>query len=202
MDFDLALACVDPTTRRAETAAWTPARAACKLCGDDGSDAPCCGATLCAKCVVTSAAAGATGELRCPSCNSTVTCAQESRVWPWRPTSSVRRFTGCSRAATGMITISERVRTAIDQLNYVPNFVAGGLASAGSRVVSIVVPSVRNAFFSSTVSQIEAALAQDGLLTLVGNNEYSLEVEESLESGHAGLANHLCPLSGWTRDRA
>lgn len=76
--------------------------------------------------------------------------------------------------------ISERVRTAIDQLNYVPNFVAGGLASAGSRVVSIVVPSVRNAFFSSTVSQIEAALAQDGLLTLVGNNEYSLEVEESL----------------------
>ena len=69
MDFDLALECVDPTTRRGENA-WTPARAACKLCGDDGSDAPCCGATLCAKCVVTSAAAGATGELRCPSCNS------------------------------------------------------------------------------------------------------------------------------------
>ena len=70
MDFDLALACVDPTTRRGETIAWTPARAACKLCGDDGSDAPCCGATLCARCIVTSAAAGATGELRCPSCNS------------------------------------------------------------------------------------------------------------------------------------
>ena len=71
MDFDLALACVDPTTRRGDGEnAWTPARAACKLCGDDGSDAPCCGATLCAKCIVTSAAAGATGELRCPSCNS------------------------------------------------------------------------------------------------------------------------------------
>ena len=74
MDFDLALECVDPTTRRGDGEhAWTPARAACKLCGDEQSDprdAPCCGATVCAACIVSSAAAGATGELRCPSCNS------------------------------------------------------------------------------------------------------------------------------------
>ena len=56
MDFDLALECVDPTTRRGDGEhAWTPTRAACKLCGDEQSDprdAPCCGATVCAACIV------------------------------------------------------------------------------------------------------------------------------------------------------
>ena len=75
MDFDLALACADPTSRETELdhqSCETSSIYACNLCGDDGSDprdAPCCGATLCAACIVSSAA-GATGELRCPSCNS------------------------------------------------------------------------------------------------------------------------------------
>lgn len=76
--------------------------------------------------------------------------------------------------------ISDRVKDAIDKLGYVPNLVAGGLASASARVVSIVVPSIRNAFFSLTVSRIEADLAGMGIQTQIGNSEYSLEVEEKL----------------------
>jgi len=80
MDFGLALACVDPTSHETELdhqschdSCETSSIHACNLCGDDSSDprdAPCCGATVCAKCVVTSAAAGPSGELRCPACNS------------------------------------------------------------------------------------------------------------------------------------
>lgn len=76
--------------------------------------------------------------------------------------------------------MAEKIQRAIDQLGYVPNFIAGGLASAGSRVVSIVVPSLRNAFFSAIVSRMEARLAESGIQTLVGNNEYSLLIEERL----------------------
>ncbi|WP_321378077.1 LacI family DNA-binding transcriptional regulator [Rhizobium sp.] len=42
---------------------------------------------------------------------------------------------------------SRAIAHAIDKLSYVPNFMAGGLAAASSKAVSIIVPSVRNAFF-------------------------------------------------------
>ncbi len=76
--------------------------------------------------------------------------------------------------------VGARVRAAIEALGYVPNFVAGGLAAAGSRVVSVTVPSLRNAFFSETVTELERLLSAHGLHTLVGHTEYSLEREEEL----------------------
>ena len=69
---------------------------------------------------------------------------------------------------------------AIGRLGYVPNPVAGGLASAGSKVVSIIVPSVRNAFFAETVSTMQRLLSDAGLQTLVGHAEYSERQEELL----------------------
>lgn len=72
------------------------------------------------------------------------------------------------------------IARAIARLGYVPNMVAGGLAAAGSRVVSIIVPSLRNAFFAETVSTIETLLAGEGLQTLIGHTEYSLDREEEL----------------------
>jgi LacI family gluconate utilization system Gnt-I transcriptional repressor len=74
----------------------------------------------------------------------------------------------------------QRIAQAIRSLRYVPNLVAGGLAAASSRVVSVIVPSVRNAFFAETVANLQEELAQQGLQLLLGHSEYSLEQEEAL----------------------
>lgn len=74
----------------------------------------------------------------------------------------------------------QRIAQAIETLHYVPNLVAGGLAAATSRVVGVIVPSVRNAFFAETVSNLQSALAAEGLQLLLGHSEYSPEQEEAL----------------------
>lgn len=69
---------------------------------------------------------------------------------------------------------------AIEKLNYVPNLMAGGLAAASSRAVSIIVPSVRNAFFAETVSAMQAALRKRGLQVILGHTEYDEQEEEDI----------------------
>ena len=73
-----------------------------------------------------------------------------------------------------------KIAEAIAKLGYVPNLMAGGLAAASSRIVSVIVPSIRNAFFAETVSAIQAALGAEGLQVLLGHTEYSEAHEEAL----------------------
>ncbi|TWD46052.1 LacI family DNA-binding transcriptional regulator [Allorhizobium terrae] len=75
---------------------------------------------------------------------------------------------------------SQSIAYAIEKLNYVPNFMAGGLAAASSRAVSILVPSVRNAFFAETVSAMQAALRKERLQVILGHTEYDEREEEDL----------------------
>lgn len=75
---------------------------------------------------------------------------------------------------------SQAIAHAIDKLNYVPNFMAGGLAAASSRAVSIIVPSVRNAFFAETVSAMQSALRKEKLQVILGHTEYDEREEENL----------------------
>lgn len=74
----------------------------------------------------------------------------------------------------------QEIAQAIEALGYVPNLVAGGLAAAGSRVVSVIVPSIRNAFFAETVAAMQAELSRDGLQVMLGHSEYSDTDEEAL----------------------
>lgn len=98
--------------------------------------------------------------------------------------------------------ISARVKEAIDELGYVPNYVAGGLAAAGSRVVSVIVPSLRNAFFSETVAELERHLSRSGLQTLVGHTEYSLDHEEALVRAALSWAPAAVVLTGYNHNDA
>lgn len=75
---------------------------------------------------------------------------------------------------------SEAIAKSIEALNYVPNQMAGGLAAASSRAVSIIVPSVRNAFFAETVATMQAELGKERLQVLLGHTEYSEREEENL----------------------
>lgn len=74
----------------------------------------------------------------------------------------------------------DAVKAAIRDLDYVPNFMAGGLAAATSRVVAVIVPSVRNAFFAETVAALQRDLGQARLQILLGHTEYDPAVEEDL----------------------
>lgn len=77
-------------------------------------------------------------------------------------------------------TASRAIAEAIDALRYVPNLMAGGLAAASSRAVSVIVPSVRNAFFAETVATMQAELGKERLQVMLGHSEYSEREEENL----------------------
>lgn len=72
------------------------------------------------------------------------------------------------------------VAAAVEDLGYVASLVAGGLAAASSRVVSVIVPSVRNAFFAETLSAVQEELKRERLNVLLGHTEYDLAEEENL----------------------
>lgn len=75
---------------------------------------------------------------------------------------------------------SQEIARAISSLGYVPNLVAGNLAAASSKVVSIIVPSIRNAFFAETVATLQSELAGEGFQVILGHSEYGEEQEEAL----------------------
>jgi LacI family gluconate utilization system Gnt-I transcriptional repressor len=76
--------------------------------------------------------------------------------------------------------VGATIARVVEELGYVPSLVAGGLAAAGSRVVSIIVPSVRNAFFADTVSALQDELGASGLQLMLGHTEYSMAREDAL----------------------
>lgn len=97
-----------------------------------------------------------------------------------------------SRALNQPDTVSaalrERITEAVDSLGYVPNRVAGSLASASTRVVPVIVPSLSNAVFIEVVDGIQAVLEHHGYQILLGNTEYDLDREADLVQTLLGWA--------------
>jgi LacI family gluconate utilization system Gnt-I transcriptional repressor len=73
-----------------------------------------------------------------------------------------------------------RVMAAVEQTGYVPNRVAGTLASATSSLVGVIIPSLSNIVFPEVLQGIHAALEQSGFQAVVGVTNYQIEVEERL----------------------
>ena len=71
----------------------------------------------------------------------------------------------------------ERVEAAVRKVGYVPNRVAGSLASAGSDLVGVVLPSLSNIVFPDVLRGIHAVLSQRGYRPVVSVTDYSLEAE-------------------------
>ena len=89
-----------------------------------------------------------------------------------------------SRAVNTPDQVSEAVRTkvadAIARTGYVPNFLAGGLASHRSRLVAAVVPTISGPVFLQTVQSLTAALAESGYQLMLGQSGYSSDREDDL----------------------
>jgi len=71
-----------------------------------------------------------------------------------------------------------RIQAAVEQLNYVPNLAAGGLASARNRVVAMVVPNISGPIFAPTLQALSDGLAEQGLQLLLASSYFSVEAEE------------------------
>jgi len=63
-----------------------------------------------------------------------------------------------------------RVLKAIEEIGYVPNLVAGSLASKRTNVVAAIVPSIGNPVFSETIEVMGTELRQSGIHLLLGSS--------------------------------
>ena len=73
----------------------------------------------------------------------------------------------------------ERIGAAVAALGYVPNLVAGGLASARGRIVGMVVPNISGPIFASTLQGFSDTLSQHGYQLLLASSYFCAEQEES-----------------------
>lgn len=73
-----------------------------------------------------------------------------------------------------------RVLEVVKAMGYVPNLLAGSLASSKSRLVAILLPTIANSIFAPAVQAIMDRLTEAGYQSLLGPTGYSPEKEEVL----------------------
>jgi len=80
------------------------------------------------------------------------------------------------------------VEAAVRTLGYVPNRLAGGLSSQGSRVVPVIVPSLSIQTFIEVIHGIQETLEAAGYQVLLGTTEFDLDREAALIDTVLGYA--------------
>jgi LacI family gluconate utilization system Gnt-I transcriptional repressor len=76
--------------------------------------------------------------------------------------------------------VRKKVQDAIARTGYVPNRLAGGLASTRSRLVAAVVPTISGMVFLQTMQALNEALAERGYQLMVGQSGYADSREDAL----------------------
>lgn len=76
--------------------------------------------------------------------------------------------------------VLRKVQDAVQRTGYVPNRMAGGLASSRSRLIAAVVPSTVVSVFMETIESLNGTLFDAGYQLMLGQSGYSLEREEVL----------------------
>ncbi len=76
--------------------------------------------------------------------------------------------------------VLQRVLDAVEKTGYVPNKMAGALASSRSRLIAAVVPSTVMSVFVETIEALNASLFDAGYQLMVGQSDYSAQREEAL----------------------
>ena len=76
--------------------------------------------------------------------------------------------------------VLQKVTDAVRRTGYVPNLLAGGLASTRSKLVAAVVPTIAGPVFLQTVQSLTAALAEHGYQLMLGQSGYVDSREDAL----------------------
>lgn len=74
----------------------------------------------------------------------------------------------------------ERVEEAVAEIGYIPNLVAGSLASIESRTIAAIVPTLENSIFTEMLQGMVDVLHAENYELILGSNNYDLAEEESL----------------------
>ncbi|MET0334012.1 MAG: LacI family DNA-binding transcriptional regulator, partial [Rhizobacter sp.] len=76
--------------------------------------------------------------------------------------------------------VRDKVSDAVRRTGYVPNRLAGGLASARSRLVAAVVPTIAGPVFMEMVQALTSALDESGYQLMLGQSGYAQSREDAL----------------------
>ncbi|WP_319531249.1 LacI family DNA-binding transcriptional regulator [uncultured Cohaesibacter sp.] len=89
-----------------------------------------------------------------------------------------------SRAINRPETVTEQVqqivKAAIDKTGYVPNLLAGGLASSRTRLIGAVVPTLSHMLFSGSIEAFNGRLAEEGYQVLLALSGYGQAADDNL----------------------
>ena len=75
---------------------------------------------------------------------------------------------------------AERIREAVERLGYIPNLLAGGLASSRSGLVAVLIPQLSGSLFTDIIEAMVGELSASGYVALLGltgtSNERTTEL--------------------------
>lgn len=77
---------------------------------------------------------------------------------------------------------AERIRTAVAELGYIPNLLAGGLALNRSRVVAVLVPHLTNSIFAETIESMVEELSREGTVVMLGVTADEHRLQELIQA--------------------
>ena len=98
--------------------------------------------------------------------------------------------------------LSMRIVAAIKKLNYVPNLVAGGLASTHGRMVGMVIPNISGPIFANTIQSFSDVLTRHGYQLLLASSYFSLQQEENTVRALLGWSPAALVLTGQYHTKA
>jgi LacI family gluconate utilization system Gnt-I transcriptional repressor len=93
------------------------------------------------------------------------------------PITASRALNTPDKVSAGVL---EKVSAAVARTGYVRNRLAGGLASARSRLVAVVVPTISGPVFLRTVQALTEELAERGYQVMLGQSGYDNSREDAL----------------------
>ncbi|GAB6052843.1 LacI family DNA-binding transcriptional regulator CceR [Magnetospira thiophila] len=73
-----------------------------------------------------------------------------------------------------------KVLAVVDALGFVPNKIAGSLATSTSNLIAVIVPSLQNQVFTEVLAGLTSHLDQHGYKAVIGISDYDQDKEEEL----------------------
>lgn len=73
----------------------------------------------------------------------------------------------------------ERIAAVVAELGYVPNLVAGGLASARGKIVGMIIPNISGPIFANTIQGFSDTLTRHGYQLLLASSYFDIGQEEN-----------------------
>ena len=94
------------------------------------------------------------------------------------------------------VRLRSRILKAVDELGYLRNRVASGLASGTARLVPVIIPTLHHSVYVPFLEGLYSVLPQAGYQILLGTTEYLVDQEEKLVSALLGWFPDGLLLSG------